>query len=138
MALLHSRALPWVPGSSGVFQSRSVGPLPATNTTPGKGAAPSGMTSVPSTVVDSRGQVISRAIMNEQASVGEPVRWLRSPFAEASRTQRGIGIRQISLRWISRVAAMSLPSGDMLGCMKFAESRVSWRGSPPLTGTTKS
>src|SRR5207302_4490649 len=53
------RALPLDPGSSGEFQSRSVGPLPATITTAGNGPGPAGLTSVPYMVVASSGHVIS-------------------------------------------------------------------------------
>jgi hypothetical protein len=43
----NKRALPLEPGRRGEFQSRSVGPLPATITTAGKGPGPSGLTNVP-------------------------------------------------------------------------------------------
>ena len=49
----------WIPASSGEFQSRSVGPLPATITTAGNGPGPDGLTNVPYTVVASNGHVIS-------------------------------------------------------------------------------
>ena len=48
-----SRALPLAPGRSGVFQSRSVGPLPATRTAAGNGPLPNGRSKVPRTVIES-------------------------------------------------------------------------------------
>jgi hypothetical protein len=48
-----SGALPFEPERSGVFQSRSVGPLPATKMIAGKGPFPGGRTSVPRIVIES-------------------------------------------------------------------------------------
>src|SRR5690348_16649971 len=62
-------ALPLGPGSSGEFQSRSVGPLPATMTTAGNGPAPDGLTTVPSMVVASSGQLISALSSGAACSV---------------------------------------------------------------------
>lgn len=53
------RPLQLVPGIRGEHQSRSVGPLPATKTTPGCGPVPAGLVRVPYTGIPSTSQAIS-------------------------------------------------------------------------------
>src|SRR4051812_15475786 len=57
-----SLALPRDPGSSGEFQSRSVGPLPATITTPANGPPPGGLTSVALIGIASSCQLTSEGV----------------------------------------------------------------------------
>jgi len=42
--------------------------------------------------------------------------------------------RQICFDCTTRVHAIQRPSGDTFGCIKFPESRVNWRGTPPRLG----
>src|SRR5690348_14189936 len=121
------RALPLVPGRSGVFQSRSVGPLPATKTIAGNGPAPDGRTTVPRMVIES---------ICHSTSVLLLIRHSRFQFSEftraATHSPSERPLRLPDMKWIPAY------SRDIPASMAASKIRLKDRGAcPPVAPDTE-